>query len=107
MDTNILLESGTNELEILEFALGNNHYGINVAKLAGLPTDVITRASEILSTYENTETDRKEISVQTSLPLDFITQKSEIEEILRNTNILELSPIKALNLLYELKEKLK
>ena len=38
---------------------------------------------------------------------DFITKKSEIEEILRNTNVLELSPIKALNLLYELKEKLK
>ncbi len=33
MDTNILLESGTNELEILEFAVGNNHYGINVAKV--------------------------------------------------------------------------
>ena len=32
MDTNILLESGTNELEILEFTLGDNHYGINVAK---------------------------------------------------------------------------
>lgn len=33
MDTNILLESGTNELEILEFTLGDNHYGINVAKI--------------------------------------------------------------------------
>lgn len=33
MDTNILLESGTNELEILEFTVGNNHYGINVAKI--------------------------------------------------------------------------
>lgn len=33
MDTNILLESGTNELEILEFTLANNHYGINVAKI--------------------------------------------------------------------------
>lgn len=33
METNILLESGTNELEILEFAIGNNHYGINVAKI--------------------------------------------------------------------------
>ena len=31
MDTNILLESGTNELEVLEFTLGDNHYGINVA----------------------------------------------------------------------------
>lgn len=33
MDTNILLESGTNELEVLEFRAGNNFYGINVAKI--------------------------------------------------------------------------
>lgn len=33
MDTNILLESGTNELEVLEFTLGDNYYGINVAKI--------------------------------------------------------------------------
>lgn len=34
METNILLESGTNELEILEFTVGGNHYGINVAKIS-------------------------------------------------------------------------
>ena len=33
MDTKILLENGTNELEILEFTLGDNSYGINVAKI--------------------------------------------------------------------------
>ncbi len=33
MDTNILLENGTNELEVLEFTLNGNHYGINVAKI--------------------------------------------------------------------------
>ncbi|MDD6036945.1 MAG: chemotaxis protein [Lachnospiraceae bacterium] len=33
METGILLESGTNELEILEFCIGANHYGINVAKV--------------------------------------------------------------------------
>ncbi|MCM1273121.1 MAG: chemotaxis protein [Clostridium sp.] len=33
MDTNILLESGTNELEILEFVINGNHYGINVEKV--------------------------------------------------------------------------
>jgi two-component system chemotaxis response regulator CheV len=33
MDTNILLENGTNELEVLEFTLNNNYYGINVAKI--------------------------------------------------------------------------
>ena len=33
METNILLENGTNELEILEFTIGGNNYGINVAKV--------------------------------------------------------------------------
>lgn len=33
METGILLESGTNELEILEFKVGGNYYGINVAKI--------------------------------------------------------------------------
>ena len=33
MDTNILLESGTNELEVLEFTISGNSYGINVAKV--------------------------------------------------------------------------
>ena len=38
MDTNILLESGTNELEILEFKVANNFYGINVAKIREILT---------------------------------------------------------------------
>lgn len=38
MDTNILLETGTNELEVLEFTLGENHYGINVAKIREILT---------------------------------------------------------------------
>lgn len=33
METNILLENGTNELEVLEFMVGDNYYGINVAKI--------------------------------------------------------------------------
>lgn len=38
METNILLESGTNELEILEFRVGDNFYGINVAKIKEILT---------------------------------------------------------------------
>ena len=49
METGILLESGTNELEILEFRVGNNYYGINVAKLANIPLEVILRAEDILN----------------------------------------------------------
>lgn len=81
-------------------------YGINVAKLAGLPNEVIVRANEILVAYE----DKKDqnISVQASLPLEFVVNKpSEVEEILKEVNILEMTPLKALNLLSELKEKVK
>lgn len=38
METSILLESGTNELEILEFRVGDNYYGINVAKIKEILT---------------------------------------------------------------------
>lgn len=44
MDSNILLESGTNELEVLEFIINGNHYGINVEKVREiLPYQEITR----------------------------------------------------------------
>jgi len=43
MESNILMESGTNELEILEFMIGNNHYGINVAKIKEIvPFNIVT-----------------------------------------------------------------
>lgn len=43
MDTKILLENGTNELEILEFILAGNSYGINVAKIREIiPYQTIT-----------------------------------------------------------------
>lgn len=38
MDNGILLESGTNELEILEFVINGNHYGINVEKVREILT---------------------------------------------------------------------
>lgn len=38
MDTNILLESGTNEVEVLEFTVAGNYYGINVAKIREIIT---------------------------------------------------------------------
>ena len=38
MDSNILLESGTNEFEVLEFVVNGNHYGINVEKVREILT---------------------------------------------------------------------
>ena len=81
-------------------------YGINVAKLANLPKEVTDRASEILSVYENKEK-KRDIVIQTTLPLDFNEEKSEVEEELKKLNVLELTPIEAMNILYELKNKVK
>jgi len=44
MDTNILLKSGTNEVEILEFVVGGNRYGINVAKVEEIIGDCEIKA---------------------------------------------------------------
>ena len=81
-------------------------YGINVARLANLPKEVTDRAEEILKVYEKKEKDR-DIVIQTTLPLDFKEEKNEIEEYLKNLNVLELTPIQAINILYELKNKMK
>ena len=81
-------------------------YGINVARLANLPKEVTDRAEEILKVYEHKEINRDTI-VQTTLPLNFQEEKNEIEEHIKNLNILEMTPIEAINTLYELKNKIK
>ena len=81
-------------------------YGINVARLANLPEEVTERAEEILKVYETKER-KRDMAIQTSLPLDFGTKPSEIEEELKKLNIFEMTPIDAMNKLYELKNKIK
>ena len=81
-------------------------YGINVAKLSGLPNEVITRADDILKIYENKEK-KRDITIQTTLPLNFEEPKDELKEKLKSINILELTPLEALNKLNELKESIK
>ena len=81
-------------------------YGIHVARLANLPDSVTKRADEILKVYENKEKSRDKIIVQT---LNFEEEKedNEIEQELKELDVLNLTPIDALNKLYELKEKIK
>ena len=81
-------------------------YGINVAKLAGLPEEVIDRASSILKIYENKEK-KTDTIIQTTLPLNFEEKKSEVEEDVKNIDILNITPIEAINFLSKLKEKIK
>ncbi len=81
-------------------------YGINVARLANLPSEVIDRADEILKVYEKKENDR-DIVIQTTLPLCFKKEDNEIENCIKELNILELTPIDAINILNDLKMKVK
>ena len=85
-------------------------YGIHVAALAKLPTSLIERAEEILEVYEN-KGNKKQTFTQTSLFLDFDEQGEEKEDFLteklESINPLEITPMEALNLLYEWKKELK
>lgn len=84
-------------------------YGIHVAKLASLPDSLIKRANQILAVYENKEK-KRDIKIQESLPLEELmesTKKSNIEEELEKVNLMEITPLEALNLLYRLKNEQK
>ena len=85
-------------------------YGIHVASLAHLPSSLIDRANEILSVYEHKGT-KKQTFTQTSLFLDLdnkeTPKENEIINKLNEVNPLEMTPIEALNFLYELKSEIK
>ena len=81
-------------------------YGIHVASLAHLPTSLIDRANDILSIYEKSNKKDREFT-QTSLFLDFEEEnnkESVIEKRLKEIDPLNITPIEALNILYELKK---
>ena len=85
-------------------------YGIHVASLAHLPESLIKRADEILNVYEH-KNKKKETFTQTSLfelsDEKEEIKKNEIEEKIKNIKPLEMTPMEALNLLYELNKEAK
>ena len=89
-------------------------YGINVAMLAGLPSEVIDRANVILKEYESKNDNscskskkKGDNSFQYSLPLDFEEKKSEVEEEIKKIDVLNITPMEAINILSKLKDKIK
>ncbi len=83
-------------------------YGIHVAKLANMPDALIKRANEILEVYENKEF-KRDIKIQEALPLDALMNQepSKLEQKIEELNPLEMTPMNALNTLFELKEIIK
>jgi DNA mismatch repair protein MutS len=86
-------------------------YGIEVAKLAGLPAEVISRAREVLHQHENAEhtattqlAPKSEKSGPVQLTI-FTPVSNTVLDRLRDADLDSLTPREALNLLYELKKQ--
>ncbi|MFV0401015.1 MAG: DNA mismatch repair protein MutS [Oscillospiraceae bacterium] len=85
-------------------------YGIEVSKLAGVPTWVINRAHEVLQDLENAQPVRERkraVKQQDQFQISFEHQSSAVEEMLEKLDVNTLTPIEALTTLYTLKEELK
>ena len=81
-------------------------YGIEVAKLAGLPRQVLTRARHILQELEDEAGKPHAAPAETDqVSLEALSESAVIDQ-LRRAQVDTLSPLEALNLLYELKNKL-
>ncbi len=89
----------------------DDSYGIEVAKLAGLPDWIIKRAKEILKELTSGKTDDKETfanisshSSEEDMQLSLLdTASNAVTDKLKSVDVNTLTPIEAMNLLYELK----
>ena len=81
-------------------------YGIHVARLAGLPRTVIQRAEEVLAELERNRSAKSRRAISPPpLQLTFFDGGSEVEEELASMDVISMTPLEALNKLYELAEK--
>ena len=94
-------------LHTIEPGAANKSYGIEVARLAGLPGPVLERARQVLRQHERSE--RRNVAVETESPLQmtmFTPLSQRIVDRLEQTEINSLTPLQALNLLEELKNEI-
>jgi len=80
-------------------------YGIHVAQLAGLPAPIIQRANEIMTELEKTSGRAVKIDPHAAQQAMLFPETSPLLEELKGTDINSLSPIEALNKLFEWQKK--
>ena len=101
--------SGIVFLHNIEPGAASKSYGIEVARLAGLPSAVIERAKHVLRQHEKQE--RQSVQVETTpepMQLTIFTPLSQrIVDRIEATDVNSLTPLQALNLLEELQQELK
>lgn len=101
--------SGIVFLHSIEPGAANKSYGIDVAKLAGLPRAVVERARHVLRQHEKQERRSVQAESETAEPIQmtiFTPLSQRIVDRLNATDINSLTPLQALNLLEELKQEL-
>ena len=81
----------------------NKSYGVNVAKLAKLPDEVIQRANRVLETLEENNVEDRLVEEKVTI----IEKESEVEKYLKTIDPMALSPLDALSTLIEFKKLLK
>ncbi|MBR5448871.1 MAG: DNA mismatch repair protein MutS, partial [Clostridia bacterium] len=89
----------------------DDSYGIEVAKLAGVPNEVVKRAKEILKEIESgavrtvvtARTDDREPDIFSTL---LASRDSEVADKIRSVDLNTLTPIEAMNFLFEIKKML-
>ena len=116
---NIAIKEWNDEIIFLrkvQEGAADKSYGIQVARLAGLPKEVLQRAKEILNTLENNSFDLQGKPViagkttdPSTLQLDLFKEdvRQEVIDSLRSSDLENLTPMQAMNMLAELKNKLK
>jgi DNA mismatch repair protein MutS len=95
-------------LHNIEPGAASKSYGIEVARLAGLPAAVIERAKRVLRQHEKQE--RQSVQVETAEPMQltiFTPLSQRIVDRIEATDVNALTPLQALNLLEELQQELK
>lgn len=85
----------------------NRSFGIEVAGLSGLPTDIIIRAKEHLSGLEKLNVARQNTSPYQQISMYNIPKSSEVIKLLRELNLDDISPRAAYDILADLQEKAK
>ena len=100
-------------LRKVEEGAADKSYGIEVAKLAGLPADVVSRAREVLAEHESAEQSavnhlaHDETRGPGPMQLTIFTPLSQkVVDRIKETDLNRLSPLEALNLLHELKRQM-
>jgi DNA mismatch repair protein MutS len=101
-------ESGSDVvfLRVLKRGAVGKSYGIYVARLAGIPDEVVEKAKAVLASVSKTKSlprDRQNTPVQASL---FEDKNSEIIDEILKIDLNRLTPLDALNLLQKLRDKI-